>query len=155
MEAGYENCSEMRKLETLESRDCGDNKKRCSTMKNERTHCPDKCERNTADTQTDRDKLSFGISRILGNGDLDKFSSTEDVQPALHNCNDSFDSPKIIPVLPPFMPNFPLSGYEPGGSSGVIKVPAHRPATVMPIWTSYSLPWLDTRRDRFGSEYQF
>lgn len=36
------------------------------------------------------------------------------------------------------------------GPHGVIKVPAHRAQPVMQLFTPYSIPWVDFRRDRFG-----
>ena len=40
--------------------------------------------------------------------------------------------------------------------SDILKVPSHRHHIATPTWaSSYGLPWMDIRRDRFGCEYVF
>lgn len=38
------------------------------------------------------------------------------------------------------------------GSHGIVKVPAQRPHTMLHMFSPYSIPWMDFRRDRFGGK---
>lgn len=72
--------------------------------------------------------------------------------PKLQSLN--YDTVTMLPSVYPFdISNtmLPFTGcgmYR--GPHGVIKVPAHRAQPVMQLFTPYSIPWVDFRRDRFG-----
>ena len=145
----------------------------------------------SAEQKATKPRLSFGITRILGesrqrsrslspkkdrkdsssdfevdDSDADVISDHEqnDVEETRSESPSSsptlstskYDgslgqSPSIYPLDLASSAMFPLAGcglYR--GPHGVIKVPAQRPHPMMQLFTPYSIPWVDFRRDRFG-----
>ena len=117
------------------------------------------------DAETDSQKettsvseLSFSIKKILGdrdngskNGECEKSSVTlgQSAANSFYDYGSGYGHFRGTSALPiGSLTCVPLFSGSDG--SGVIRVPMHRPHPVVPVWTSYAVPWLDIRRDRFG-----
>ncbi|XP_041370536.1 T-cell leukemia homeobox protein 1-like [Gigantopelta aegis] len=117
------------------------------------------------DTDTDSQKdttsgaeLSFSIKKILGDddnssrhGDHLKSSVTlgQSAANSFYDYGSGYGAFRGAGALPVgSLTCVPLFGGS--DTAGVIRVPMHRPHPVVPVWTSYAVPWLDIRRDRFG-----
>ncbi|XP_046366274.1 T-cell leukemia homeobox protein 3-like isoform X1 [Haliotis rufescens] len=107
-----------------------------------------------ASVQKDSDtELSFSIKKILGEAPLKRENRPRSPKSSL--SQDPFSPSSDNPYSPiikhvPFSPVGCVPYLTNSESTGVIRVPTHRPHPVVPLWPNYSIPWVDIRRDRFG-----
>ncbi|XP_074640230.1 T-cell leukemia homeobox protein 2-like [Tubulanus polymorphus] len=114
-------------------------------------------------------KLSFGISRILSNDNCDKtdtetsLSTSPHIRPSSPSPKTSYTTGFAHPMqnmttaipgqyLTPFgsLGSPPSAGLPYSfGLGGLLRVPAHRPTPVGPMYSqSMMFPWMENRRDR-------
>lgn len=109
-----------------------------------------------ASVQKDSDtELSFSIKKILGEAPLKRENRPRSPKSSL--SQDPFSPSSDNPYSPiikhvPFSPVGCVPYLTNSESTGVIRVPTHRPHPVVPLWPNYSIPWVDIRRDRFGGK---